>query len=184
MSSEVEWNGCAGEDEAGIRPTLDKLSQYGIGAILDYAAEDDSDEGEKPSRGEVHGSVVARTYDYETESSCDRHKDIFMRSIRAAADAPGQGFAAIKAGHLSTAYTPAEAVPRLSLWTGSVYAHAERVSPSGCIYYALLDALLRHSAAGWICAAWTYHCNWWFEVSGGSRQAEDCTVMSIAWSRA
>ena len=85
----------AGEDERTIRPTLDKLHRNGIGAILDYAAEDDSDGG-AASRGEEHGRVVARTYDYETESACDRHRDIFMRSINAAADAPGQGFAAIK----------------------------------------------------------------------------------------
>ena len=72
------------------------LQKNGIGAILDYAAEDDGGEGEAPSRGQEHGTVVARTYDYETEEACDRHKEIFLRSIMAAADAPGQGFAAIK----------------------------------------------------------------------------------------
>lgn len=46
------------------------------------------------------GSVVARTYDYATEEACDKHRDIFLRSIMAAADAPGQGFAAIKVGFL------------------------------------------------------------------------------------
>ncbi|KAK9799009.1 hypothetical protein WJX73_003308 [Symbiochloris irregularis] len=86
---------CAGEDEGSIRPSLKKLHASGIGAILDYAAEDDSDGG-AASRSEETGSVVARTYDYETEEACDKHRDIFLRSIMAAADAPGQGFAAIK----------------------------------------------------------------------------------------
>ena len=92
LSLSLAW---LGEDEATIRPTLNKLHANGIGAILDYAAEDDSG-GSAASRGQEHGDVVARTYDYETESACDRHKDIFLRSIMAAADAPGQGFAAIK----------------------------------------------------------------------------------------
>ena len=76
-------------------PVLKKLHANGIGAILDYAAEEDGDGG-AASRSEEHGSVLARTYDYETEAACDHRKDIFLRSIKAAGDAPGQGFAAIK----------------------------------------------------------------------------------------
>lgn len=100
LSLKAETFNVTGEDEKGIRPMLKKLHANGIGAILDYAAEDDggSDEGPK-SRQDEHSSVVARTYDYETEASCDKHRDIFMRSIMAASDAPGQGFAAIKVRH-------------------------------------------------------------------------------------
>ena len=34
---------CAGEDSERIRPTIQKLKKYGIGSILDYAAEDDGE---------------------------------------------------------------------------------------------------------------------------------------------
>lgn len=74
------------------------LYEAGIGGILDYAAEDDVDAQEGPaSRCEPHDTVVARTYDYNTEAACDRHTGVFLRSIAAAADGAGQGFAAIKA---------------------------------------------------------------------------------------
>ncbi len=73
------------------------LYEAGIGGILDYAAEDDVDAADGPaSRSEPHGTVVARTYDYNTEAACDRHTSIFLRSIAAAAQGEGQGFAAIK----------------------------------------------------------------------------------------
>lgn len=73
------------------------LYEAGIGGILDYAAEDDVDAAAGPaSRAEPHDTVVARTYDYDTEAACDRHTSIFLRSIAAAADGRGQGFAAIK----------------------------------------------------------------------------------------
>lgn len=45
-----------GEDEGGIRPSLKKLHSSGIGAILDYAAEDDSDGG-AASRSEETGKA-------------------------------------------------------------------------------------------------------------------------------
>ncbi|KAK9815561.1 hypothetical protein WJX72_005858 [[Myrmecia] bisecta] len=88
---------CAGEDQESIRPCLRTLHENGIGGILDYAAEDDVDSEDGPvSRSAPNDTVVARTYDYNTEAACDRHMRIFLRSIEAAADAPGQGFAAIK----------------------------------------------------------------------------------------
>jgi proline dehydrogenase len=88
---------CAGEDSDGIRPKLRMLHQNGIGSIMDYAAEDDvSSEAGPASRSDPHGTVIARTFDYGSEAACDGHMNIFLKSIEAAADAPGQGFAAIK----------------------------------------------------------------------------------------
>ena len=73
------------------------LHKNGIGGILDYAAEDDMDADEGPaSRTGPHEKVVARTFDYGSEEVCDGHMRVFMKSIEAAADAPGRGFAAIK----------------------------------------------------------------------------------------
>lgn len=80
-----------------MRPTLDFLARNGVGSILDYAAEDDvNDEDGPASRKNEHSSVVARTYSYDTEETCEKHLKVFLASIRAAADAPGQGFTAIK----------------------------------------------------------------------------------------
>ena len=60
-------------------------------------AEDDVSSEEGPaSRSEPHDTVVARTFDYENEAKCAKHTSVFLRSIQAAANAPGQGFAAIK----------------------------------------------------------------------------------------
>lgn len=86
-----------GEDQEGIKPKIKMLHRNGIGGILDYAAEDDMDADEGPaSRIGVHEKVVARTFDYGSEDVCDGHMRVFMKSIEAAADAPGRGFAAIK----------------------------------------------------------------------------------------
>ncbi|BDA48708.1 Proline dehydrogenase 1, mitochondrial [Coccomyxa sp. Obi] len=88
---------CAGESQEDIKPRMAALYDAGIGGILDYAAEDDVDAADGPaSRCEPHDTVVARTYDYDTEAACDRHTSIFLRSIDAAAQGQGQGFAAIK----------------------------------------------------------------------------------------
>jgi hypothetical protein len=80
-----------------IQPTLRRLHQLGIGAILDYAAESDvhSDEGAQSLQGENYG-VIVRTYNYESEKKCDAHVGIFMKALEAAKTAPNQGFAAIK----------------------------------------------------------------------------------------
>lgn len=87
----------AGEDQEGIKPKIKMLHKNGIGGILDYAAEDDMDADEGPaSRTGPHEKVVARTFDYGSEEVCDGHMRVFMKSIEAAADAPGRGFAAIK----------------------------------------------------------------------------------------
>ena len=74
---------------------------------MDYAAEDDtSGEDGAASRSELNDLVVARTFDYENEAKCEQHTGTFLRNIKAASDAPGQGFAAVKVPHY----------PRHKLW--------------------------------------------------------------------
>ena len=95
----------AGEDQKSVQPTLQWLHSNGVGGILDYAAEDDTkpdpakEREQKSLAQNSSDQVVARRFDYETEAQCDRHMEAFKRSIAAAADAPGQGFAAIKVCH-------------------------------------------------------------------------------------
>mmetsp|Transcript_5093 Transcript_5093/g.14616 ORF Transcript_5093/g.14616 Transcript_5093/m.14616 type:complete len:636 (-) Transcript_5093:748-2655(-) len=88
---------CGGEDQQDIKPTLHYLYKNGIGGILDYAAEDDVEsEGGAHSRELENEAIIARTFDYESEAKCDAHLKTFMESIKAAASAEGQGFAAVK----------------------------------------------------------------------------------------
>ena len=64
---------------------------------MDYAAEDDTKpDPEAEKKKNSSDQVVARRFDYETEARCDQHMEAFKRSIAAASEAPGQGFAAIK----------------------------------------------------------------------------------------
>lgn len=84
----------AGKDKEEMQPTLQFLSRHGIGAILDYAAEDDLEaSGEDEKTGD---QVVARVYNYEGEELCDRRMDVFLKAIDAASTTNGQGFVAIK----------------------------------------------------------------------------------------
>lgn len=89
---------CAGEDGASIQPTVQRLRAAGVGAILDYAAEEDvAAEPEAYVRtGERQGVVSARTYDYAGEAECDRNTDIFLQAITDAARGGGDGFVAVK----------------------------------------------------------------------------------------
>lgn len=88
---------CSGEDQDGIKPKIKLLYKNGIGGILDYAAEDDMNADDGPgAKGEPGEKVVARVFDYGSEDVCDGHMRVFMKSIEAAAEAPGRGFAAIK----------------------------------------------------------------------------------------
>lgn len=48
-------------------------------------------------------AIIARTFDYESEAKCDAHLKTFMESIKAAASAEGQGFAAVKVSAASAA---------------------------------------------------------------------------------
>lgn len=88
-----------------IQPTIGRLNDAGIGAILDYAAE--SDVHEEKGADSLQGSnreVIVRTYTYMSEKKCDGHVDIFMKALDAAKTIPGQGFAAIKVRAASLRY--------------------------------------------------------------------------------
>jgi proline dehydrogenase len=91
---------CAGEDQARIRPVLKKLDESGIGGILDYAAESDGSPEPESVDGLTENSFAprkVREYDYEDESQCDKHVDVFKKCIHDVADAGSKdGFAAIK----------------------------------------------------------------------------------------
>lgn len=96
------WLCDPGENQQQLKPSLRLLDAHGIGAILDYAAEDDVKAEDGPaSRNELNDSVVARTFDYDNEAKCEQHTSTFLRNIKAASESPGQGFAAIKVWHLS-----------------------------------------------------------------------------------
>lgn len=87
----------AGPDAVGIQPTIRRLKNAGIRAVLDYAAEDDVATEQGPaSRLPPVDTVVARTYKYEDEAACDRRLEAFLKSIEAARSMDGQGFTAIK----------------------------------------------------------------------------------------
>jgi len=98
---------CAGENAKEIVPKMEKLHHYGIGGILDYAAEAKDEPVTRAAApevvpaGEAEDDVVgaplsARLYYYENESKCDAHRDIFLDAVRAVKDATPNGFAAIK----------------------------------------------------------------------------------------
>lgn len=100
---------CAGEDEVSIKPTVDFLHQYGIGSILDYAAESDVDGNNQDSSaivGDNHDNsevtspskegVRCRVYDYKNEELCDLRRETFAKCIRAVKSVSPTGFAAIK----------------------------------------------------------------------------------------
>mmetsp|Transcript_83989 Transcript_83989/g.175691 ORF Transcript_83989/g.175691 Transcript_83989/m.175691 type:complete len:601 (-) Transcript_83989:495-2297(-) len=91
---------CAGENAKEIIPKMEHLRKYGVGGILDYAAEakDEEPKAKKPvNEEEVIGAPLsAKTYEYAGESLCDANAEIFMDAIRAVKDATPDGFAAIK----------------------------------------------------------------------------------------
>ena len=96
----------AGADAEDIQPTLQHLHSLGVGAVLDYAAEDDVQSDQGPaSRKSPADTVIVRTYDYEDEKLADRRMKNFLMSIKAAKSSLGGpeekaketgGFTAIK----------------------------------------------------------------------------------------
>lgn len=71
-----------------------------MGAVLDYAAEDDVEAEEGPaSRQPPIDTVISRTYKYEDEEACDRRMENFLLSIDAARspdEHSSSGYTAIK----------------------------------------------------------------------------------------
>lgn len=89
---------CGGENFEEIQPVIRELQAAGIGAILDYAAEEDV-QCPRDLNGVPQKLVTARTYDYEDESTCDANADIAKIAIISAGRSIKEGesaFAAIK----------------------------------------------------------------------------------------
>nr|CCA23007.1 proline oxidase putative [Albugo laibachii Nc14] len=89
---------CGGEDFKEIQPVIRELQAAGIGAILDYAAEEDV-QCPRDLNGVPQKLVTARTYDYENESTCDANAEIAKVAIISAGRSIREGesaFAAIK----------------------------------------------------------------------------------------
>eukprot|EP01059_Diplonema_ambulator_P013378 TRINITY_DN238_c0_g3_i1.p1 TRINITY_DN238_c0_g3~~TRINITY_DN238_c0_g3_i1.p1 ORF type:complete len:578 (+),score=202.93 TRINITY_DN238_c0_g3_i1:88-1821(+) len=103
---------CAGEDVDEIQSTLANFSAIGVGAILDYAAENDVPEEEDVAiaapvverldadlvtrqRDDVHS---ARIYDYQGEKECDHNLETVLECIEHASrnTKGGQAFCAVK----------------------------------------------------------------------------------------
>jgi proline dehydrogenase len=90
---------CAGVDEQDIVKPIKKLEEYGVGGILDYAAEakdeeatDDSAEGKLP----LKSAAQARVHEYSSEAKCDENAEIFKHAINAVHNVSPKGFAAVK----------------------------------------------------------------------------------------
>ena len=90
---------CAGVDEQDIVKPIKRLEEYGVGGILDYAAEakedsstDDSAEGKLP----LKASAQARVHEYSSEAKCDENAEIFKHAINAVHNVSPKGFAAVK----------------------------------------------------------------------------------------
>uniref|UniRef100_A0A7S1QNH5 Proline dehydrogenase n=1 Tax=Alexandrium catenella TaxID=2925 RepID=A0A7S1QNH5_ALECA len=90
---------CAGETVTELVPRMRRLQEYGVGGILDYAAEAKDEappKAEDMAKGEVGAPLSARTFEYKGEAVCDANAEIFLDAIRAVRDATPDGFAAIK----------------------------------------------------------------------------------------
>jgi len=97
---------CGGENINEVtNKSSDLWEQGNIGAILDYAAEDDGKKEDKEESktklySELSETYNARTYDYESECNCDRHVESFLACISAASSIASKtntkSFAALK----------------------------------------------------------------------------------------
>ncbi|KAJ9461372.1 Proline dehydrogenase 1 [Diplonema papillatum] len=103
---------CAGENIEEIKPVLSKLQSFGIGAILDYAAENDVPHEER-TKDEGGGGIErmdsvlvsrqradvysARIYDYAGEAECDANLTTVLQCIEHASQTrDGAAFCAVK----------------------------------------------------------------------------------------
>lgn len=125
MKCTVYGHFVAGENEKSIRPVINRMSQFGVKAILDYSVEEDISP-EQAAKVEMESCVSAaqdakphddmkqyqpsrkfadrrqkvtsaRTYFYMNEAQCERNMDIFLHSIDAVSGVTNRtGFTAIK----------------------------------------------------------------------------------------
>ncbi|CAM5160897.1 unnamed protein product [Eretmochelys imbricata] len=116
----------AGEDQAAIKPLIQRNRAFGVGSVLDYSVEEDltPEEAERKemesctsaSEKEMGGAaqrekqyrahrefgdrrdkvISARTYFYADETKCDQHMDTFLRCIEASGSSSEDSFSAIK----------------------------------------------------------------------------------------
>eukprot|EP01004_Peranema_trichophorum_P002504 NODE_1557_length_1906_cov_42.652832_g1318_i0.p1 GENE.NODE_1557_length_1906_cov_42.652832_g1318_i0~~NODE_1557_length_1906_cov_42.652832_g1318_i0.p1 ORF type:complete len:551 (-),score=111.42 NODE_1557_length_1906_cov_42.652832_g1318_i0:187-1839(-) len=91
---------CAGENEKDLTPTLKRLQEVNIGAILDYAAEKDVPQ-EQAGATEVQDrkgvvEVTGRIHDYEGEDICDNNLKLTLDCIDTASRNPKDGIIACK----------------------------------------------------------------------------------------
>lgn len=112
---------CAGETEAQAQHTMRQLAKFGVGGILDFAAEADLEKAVSKSSDLL---VMSREYEYESERQCDAHMSNFLECVRAAQ--PG-GFAAVKVTALGDAAT----IKNISLCVKEITQLFTRSFPSG-----------------------------------------------------
>ncbi|XP_038059543.1 proline dehydrogenase 1, mitochondrial-like [Patiria miniata] len=114
----------AGRDQASIKPTIDRLAQFGVGSILDYSVEEDMPHSEaveaemescvshaETEKEETHLKQFkayrefadrrtdvesARTYFYEDEEKCDDNLKTLLDCVDVAGATSSDGFAAVK----------------------------------------------------------------------------------------
>jgi len=93
---------CAGETASQIVPRMDELRKFGVGGILDYAAEAKEGDGVTQTvkaadeASTVGAPLSSRGYAYHGEAVCDANAEIFLEAVRGVRDATPDGFAAIK----------------------------------------------------------------------------------------
>jgi proline dehydrogenase len=106
---------CAGESEKEALKTMKKLHGYGVGGILDFAAE-----GDLSSNRSTDDVSMSREYEYESERVCDSH----MRNFEECVTVAGKGgFAAVKV----TALGDAETIRKISLCVTEINALFSRL---------------------------------------------------------
>jgi proline dehydrogenase len=112
----------AGEDQERIKPSINRMHQFGVKSILDYSVEEDMPEekDETPTKplkkdakgvkqyqkmdekansvlGRTHKVNSARVHFYAGEAQCDKNMEIILSCIDAVTDSTGgTGFAALK----------------------------------------------------------------------------------------
>ena len=89
---------CAGRDEEDIAKPIRRLEEFGVGGILDYAAEAKEDEGDDFEEGKLPLKTMAqaRVHTYSSEAKCDKNMEIFKHAVTAVHNVSQNGFAAVK----------------------------------------------------------------------------------------